>query len=132
MNVRLSHSTEIALNALFLFSVKRLMDKFKKRKEAILNGVDLSRKGSIDASIVHLVQLINDQEQCVTTSSCSGRICLVEQVMESSLLFHCESGSLLYKTHIAPPLSRSLKVKYRRKAALGCTCLMTKHLEIKL
>ena len=35
---------------------------------------DRSRKGSVDAPIVELVELINAQADVYTTSSCSGRI----------------------------------------------------------
>ena len=56
------------------------MDIFRKQKLAALSGLDLSRKGSVDAPIVNLIQQINDQEQYFTTSSCSGRVCIVEEV----------------------------------------------------
>ncbi|OWF53247.1 tRNA wybutosine-synthesizing protein 3 homolog [Mizuhopecten yessoensis] len=47
---------------------------FDKQKSLALNGVDLSRKGSIDEEIVPLVQHINNHVNFFTTSSCSGRI----------------------------------------------------------
>ncbi|ELU15002.1 hypothetical protein CAPTEDRAFT_167017 [Capitella teleta] len=78
------------------------MERFQKRKVAVLRGVDLSRKGSVDVSILHLVQLINEQETCFTTSSCSGRICLVEQEAEGKV--KKKGCAWLYMTHeIADP-----------------------------
>ncbi|XP_060063397.1 tRNA wybutosine-synthesizing protein 3 homolog [Ylistrum balloti] len=47
---------------------------FDRQKSLALNGVDLSRKGSIDEEIVPLVQHINNHDNFFTTSSCSGRI----------------------------------------------------------
>ena len=53
-------------------------DKFDKQKESALSGIDLSRKGSVDSSIVELVEFINKQNNYFTTSSCSGRIILFQ------------------------------------------------------
>ncbi|KAG8196166.1 hypothetical protein JTE90_007896 [Oedothorax gibbosus] len=47
---------------------------FTFQKELRLQKSDLSRKGSIDAKIVELVNFINKEDCYVTTSSCSGRI----------------------------------------------------------
>ncbi|XP_046362120.1 tRNA wybutosine-synthesizing protein 3 homolog isoform X1 [Haliotis rufescens] len=54
-------------------------ESFDKQRESCFDGLDLSRKGSIDVPIVDLVKLINDQSNYFTTSSCSGRILLFEQ-----------------------------------------------------
>ena len=53
---------------------------FSKQKEQCLGAADLSRKGSVDTAIVDLVNLVNQQSHYFTTSSCSGRICIYEQV----------------------------------------------------
>lgn len=53
---------------------------FEKQKQQSLGGVDLSRKGSIDEAIVELVNFINQQNDYFTTSSCSGRLILFEEV----------------------------------------------------
>lgn len=53
---------------------------FQQQKSTNLAKVDLSRKGSIDEPIVDLVHLINQHDQYFTTSSCSGRICVFEEV----------------------------------------------------
>ncbi|XP_046569613.1 tRNA wybutosine-synthesizing protein 3 homolog [Haliotis rubra] len=54
-------------------------ESFDKQRESCFDGLDLSRKGSIDAPIAHLVKLINEQSNYFTTSSCSGRILMFEQ-----------------------------------------------------
>ncbi|KAI5810006.1 methyltransferase TYW3-domain-containing protein [Peziza echinospora] len=52
---------------------------FERRKQVILEGLadsgpDASPKGSVDAEIIAMVNLLNQQEGVVTTSSCAGRI----------------------------------------------------------
>lgn len=59
---------------------------FDLQKKACLSAVDLSRKGSIDSPILELVAFINDQANFFTTSSCSGRIIVVDNVRFDSLL----------------------------------------------
>ena len=56
------------------------MMTFLKQKGIALDGKDLSRKGSIDEPILALVQYINKSEHYFTTSSCSGRILIFEQL----------------------------------------------------
>lgn len=53
---------------------------FSQQKAKCLSGIDLSRKGSVDAPVEDLVKLINAQKDLFTTSSCSGRIIIVENV----------------------------------------------------
>ncbi|XP_049628499.1 tRNA wybutosine-synthesizing protein 3 homolog [Suncus etruscus] len=52
--------------------------EFKRWKTQCLGKADLSRKGSLDEDVVELVQLLNEQERFFTTSSCSGRIVLLD------------------------------------------------------
>ncbi|KAG8507924.1 tRNA wybutosine-synthesizing protein 3 [Galemys pyrenaicus] len=52
--------------------------EFRRWKAQYLSKVDLSRKGSLDEDIVELVQVLNQQEEFFTTSSCSGRIVLLD------------------------------------------------------
>ena len=52
--------------------------QFDKQKLNCLSAVDLSRKGSVDTPVVDLVQFINSQRNYFTTSSCSGRIIVVD------------------------------------------------------
>lgn len=51
---------------------------FELDKKNILGKIDKSQKGEIDADIKELVDLINSKEEYYTTSSCSGRIVLIE------------------------------------------------------
>nr|XP_020475281.1 tRNA wybutosine-synthesizing protein 3 homolog [Monopterus albus] len=61
------------------------MDKtFSQWKKQCLSKVDLSKKGSVDEDIEHVVSLINSCEEYFTTSSCSGRIILVDAAPENS------------------------------------------------
>ncbi|KAH3867139.1 tRNA wybutosine-synthesizing protein 3 homolog isoform X2 [Dreissena polymorpha] len=53
-------------------------DVFDTQKRSCLSGLDLSRKGSIDAPILDLVSFINGHNNFFTTSSCSGRIIIVD------------------------------------------------------
>jgi len=56
-----------------------IMNNFSKIKSTKLLTVDLSKKGSIDDPIKHVIEFINSQDEFVTTSSCSGRIIVVSQ-----------------------------------------------------
>lgn len=52
--------------------------EFRRWKSQCLSRADLSRKGSVDEDVVELVQLLNGREQYFTTSSCAGRIILLD------------------------------------------------------
>ena len=52
----------------------------KRWKAQCLSKADFSRKGCVDEDVVEIVQLLNGREQFFTTSSCAGRIILLEQV----------------------------------------------------
>ncbi|XP_006146103.1 tRNA wybutosine-synthesizing protein 3 homolog isoform X1 [Tupaia chinensis] len=52
--------------------------EFGRWKAQCLSRADLSRKGSVDEDVVELVQLLNAREQFFTTSSCAGRIVLLD------------------------------------------------------
>lgn len=52
--------------------------EFRRWKAQCLSKADLSRKGSVDEDVVQLVQLLNEREQFFTTSSCAGRIVLLD------------------------------------------------------
>ncbi|XP_011618093.1 tRNA wybutosine-synthesizing protein 3 homolog [Takifugu rubripes] len=54
--------------------------EFSRWKKQCLKKLDLSKKGSVDEDISHLVSLINSRERFFTTSSCSGRIILIDRV----------------------------------------------------
>lgn len=53
-------------------------EDFSRWKKQRLNKLDQSKKGSVDEDIGHVVSLINSREDFFTTSSCSGRIVLVD------------------------------------------------------
>lgn len=57
-----------------------LSAEFKRWKAQCLSKADLSRKGSVDEDVLEIVQLLNGQEQFFTTSSCAGRIILLDRV----------------------------------------------------
>ena len=59
--------------------------EFRRWKEWKQKSGDLSRKGAIDAAIVGLIELINGRDEYFTTSSCSGRIVVLEQVTSFSI-----------------------------------------------
>ncbi|MDD5086354.1 MAG: hypothetical protein PHV16_01250 [Candidatus Nanoarchaeia archaeon] len=52
---------------------------FEKDKKNILERIDKSKKGSIDDEIKNLVDLINSLKDYYTTSSCSGRIMIINR-----------------------------------------------------
>nr|XP_060629720.1 tRNA wybutosine-synthesizing protein 3 homolog [Anolis sagrei ordinatus] len=56
-----------------------LMADFEHWKAQRLSRADESRKGSVDEPIEDLVRLLNGRESFCTTSSCSGRVVVLEQ-----------------------------------------------------
>ncbi|KAM9688601.1 tRNA wybutosine-synthesizing protein 3 homolog isoform 3-T3 [Trichechus inunguis] len=55
--------------------------EFRRSKAQFLGKADLSRKGSVDEDVVELVQLLNTRDQFFTTSSCAGRILLLDGIV---------------------------------------------------
>nr|XP_044994160.1 tRNA wybutosine-synthesizing protein 3 homolog isoform X2 [Jaculus jaculus] len=51
---------------------------FRRWKAQSLSKADLSRKGSVDEDAAEVVRLLNSRERFFTTSSCAGRIVLVD------------------------------------------------------
>lgn len=51
---------------------------FDLDKKNILGKIDKSKKGEIDEGVKEIIGLINSKENYYTTSSCSGRIVLIE------------------------------------------------------
>ena len=64
-----------------------MFDHFSKEKSDFLRKMDKSKKGCIDMDAVKLVNEINSKKDFYTTSSCSGRIVLLE--MESKRKDEC-------------------------------------------
>ncbi|EDL82537.1 similar to RIKEN cDNA 5230400J09 (predicted), isoform CRA_b [Rattus norvegicus] len=52
--------------------------EFGRWKAQSLSKADLSRKGSVDEDAVEVVELLNSREEFFTTSSCAGRILLLD------------------------------------------------------
>ncbi|XP_060248441.1 tRNA wybutosine-synthesizing protein 3 homolog isoform X2 [Meriones unguiculatus] len=52
--------------------------EFGRWKAQSLSKADLSRKGSVDEDAVQVVELLNSREEFFTTSSCAGRILLLD------------------------------------------------------
>ncbi|XP_066507923.1 tRNA wybutosine-synthesizing protein 3 homolog [Hoplias malabaricus] len=71
---------------------------FKQWKKQCLNKLDLSKKGSIDADISNIVSYLNNHEHYFTTSSCSGRIILIDGVSEC-VDVQKQNCSWLFVTH---------------------------------
>uniref|UniRef100_A0A8C6GNP6 tRNA wybutosine-synthesizing protein 3 homolog n=1 Tax=Mus spicilegus TaxID=10103 RepID=A0A8C6GNP6_MUSSI len=66
---------------------RSLMDRsaeFGRWKAQSLSKADLSRKGSVDEDAVEVVELLNSREEFFTTSSCAGRILLLDGSTEGS------------------------------------------------
>lgn len=58
-------------------------EEFGRWKAQFLSKTDLSRKGSLDEDIAELVHFLNGREQFFTTSSCSGRVVLLQAGTDS-------------------------------------------------
>lgn len=56
---------------------------FAQWKKQSLNKADLSKKGAVDEAIEPVVSLLNSREEYFTTSSCSGRVILIDGAADS-------------------------------------------------
>ena len=61
---------------------------FHSEKARVLGKVDLSRKGSVDEPITELVGFINSLKDFYTTSSCSGRLTVHQEVPHPQIMSH--------------------------------------------
>ncbi|XP_053342831.1 tRNA wybutosine-synthesizing protein 3 homolog [Clarias gariepinus] len=71
---------------------------FKQWKKQCLNKLDLSKKGSIDEHISSVVCLLNNSDSYFTTSSCSGRIILIDGLADCADV-QKQNCSWLFVTH---------------------------------
>ncbi|XP_020485509.1 tRNA wybutosine-synthesizing protein 3 homolog [Labrus bergylta] len=71
---------------------------FRQWKKQCLNKLDHSKKSSVDEDIEHVVILLNSCEEYFTTSSCSGRIILIDGVSGSSDV-HKQNCVWLFVSH---------------------------------
>jgi len=55
-----------------------MVERFQQRKKDVLSKLDKSSKGSWDKRVLELCQKINSLENYYTTSSCSGRIMIMQ------------------------------------------------------
>ncbi|XP_027876382.1 tRNA wybutosine-synthesizing protein 3 homolog isoform X5 [Xiphophorus couchianus] len=84
------------------------MDRtFSRIKTQSLNRLDLSKKGSVDEDIEHVVSLLNSCEQFFTTSSCSGRIILIDGM--SGLSRACGDAVLKFEPFVLHVQCRRLE-----------------------
>ncbi|XP_051556983.1 tRNA wybutosine-synthesizing protein 3 homolog [Myxocyprinus asiaticus] len=73
-------------------------DTFQQWKNQCLSKCDLSKKGSVDHDISHIVSFINSHDQYFTTSSCSGRMILIDGVSDCPDV-QKQNCSWLFVTH---------------------------------
>ncbi|KAJ8012308.1 hypothetical protein DPEC_G00067310 [Dallia pectoralis] len=71
---------------------------FIQWKKQCLNKIDLSKKGTVDEHISHIVSVLNNSDNYFTTSSCSGRIILIDNVSDSPVV-QKRNCSWLFVTH---------------------------------
>ncbi len=64
-----------------------MFGNFAKEKSDFLRKKDKSKKGTVDEDIKEIVNVINSKQDYYTTSSCSGRIVLLE--MKSKRKYEC-------------------------------------------
>ena len=75
---RKGFSVQIRVAAFLLFLGGMMFDYFAKEKSDFLKKKDKSKKGSVDKDVLKLVNEINSKNDYYTTSSCAGRIVLLE------------------------------------------------------
>ncbi len=83
------------------------IDIFENRKKSILSKKDKSKKQEIDKEMLPVINLINKNKNYYTTSSCSGRIKLIEIAKKKHLsnwvyVTHKKAGFKEIKSHILP------------------------------
>ncbi|KAG7319984.1 hypothetical protein KOW79_017127 [Hemibagrus wyckioides] len=71
---------------------------FKQWKKQCLNKLDFSKKGSIDEDITSVVLFLNNSDNYFTTSSCSGRIILIDGLSDC-VDVQKQNCSWLFVTH---------------------------------
>ncbi|KAJ8406306.1 hypothetical protein AAFF_G00305370 [Aldrovandia affinis] len=71
---------------------------FRQWKKQCLNKMDFSKKGSVDEDIANIVCELNGSENYFTTSSCSGRIIVIDGVSDC-MDVQKQNCSWLFVTH---------------------------------
>lgn len=99
------------------------MSTFDKQKQGSLQGVDLSRKGSIDAPILDLTKLINDHSDLFTLSSCSGRIVILREAECEETVVRKAGCDWLLVSHDSLDPDHALSTLADREDKPGCVVL---------
>uniref|UniRef100_UPI00358F0C1D tRNA wybutosine-synthesizing protein 3 homolog isoform X2 n=1 Tax=Myxine glutinosa TaxID=7769 RepID=UPI00358F0C1D len=84
--------------------------QFEEWKEQCLRKADLSRKGAVDVGLVSVLQELNGNSNFFCTSSCSGRILLIEA--ESAAGVQKQGCTWLFVSHslvLAKDLEKALE-----------------------
>lgn len=76
---------------------QRQLKQFELAKQQCLSREDLSRKGTIDEPIRCLVELLNSSRSYYTTSTCSGRILLIEKPHDNPAIK--KGGNFVLNSH---------------------------------
>jgi len=95
---------------------------FDKYKKDFLRKIDKSKKGSVDREIKQFIGFINSSENYYTTSSCSGRIVLLQKKSEKK-----QDTKWVFKSH-KPVKFEQIKLKlnhslwFRQEPAIFHIC----------
>lgn len=89
-----------------------MFDNFSKEKADFLKKKDKSKKGFIDNAIKEIIKEINSKSDCYTTSSCAGRIVLLE--MKSNKKNECNWIFMKHNKVTINEIINSLK-RYQNK-----------------
>lgn len=96
-----------------------IRDRFQQRKQEVLAKIDKSSKGSWDKHILELCQVINDNPNYYTTSSCSGRILvMIDQEKKAKGLFLKVSHELVEKDFLENLKLPKFAVKFKFEPAI--------------
>uniref|UniRef100_UPI00358F29FD tRNA wybutosine-synthesizing protein 3 homolog isoform X1 n=1 Tax=Myxine glutinosa TaxID=7769 RepID=UPI00358F29FD len=109
--------------------------QFEEWKEQCLRKADLSRKGAVDVGLVSVLQELNGNSNFFCTSSCSGRILLIEAAGLVVFLSSTDSSPAKH-TQLCLPNIPSGRTRSASKPLLesaagvqkqGCTWLFVSH-----
>jgi len=100
---------------------------FDNEKKQCLEKIDKSKKQSVDKDIKPIVDFLNSSENYYTTSSCSGRIMLIEKP-ESGKKHDAEWLFLTHETADAEDIKKNIKgnnVWFKQEGAILHVCCKT-------
>ncbi|KAK9861886.1 hypothetical protein WJX84_010417 [Apatococcus fuscideae] len=97
--VRTGFDTHRATKDAYAMVVQDSFNQKKTQALIALQAADKSRKGSVDAPIVELVNDLNRHEDIFTTSSCSGRISVFAEPDAQTRAAGKKGGAWAYATH---------------------------------